>query len=223
MFCSQCGTVISKDAKFCHKCGTTIVYHEAFTQMPNDTTSEIANNSNNKIKPNTKLTKKQIAISAILLIMLIGLYASVIIPALAGVSYDAQKQSSGILFGSGVSFWYFWKIRNRKGWIGALTGIAISLLIILVSGGIAGYLKGQKESYKKNLIESGIKSCISKQKNYKGTEELGEKIINDYCTCSINFIANNLKYEEIVLIVEGKYKISDDIIKKSTEYCEKNL
>lgn len=45
-----------------------------------------------------------------------------------------------LMFLTGGVFWYFWKVRNRKGWIGGVVGVAVSILLIMLCAVIGGYV-----------------------------------------------------------------------------------
>ena len=97
-----------------------------------------------------RLTKKQISILSVLALLLFFGYAVVLERIIDGVNDTVGKNAVGkdaiyLMFFTGWAFWYFWKVRNRKGWIGGVVGVAVSILVIILSVAIDGYVRGQPD------------------------------------------------------------------------------
>ena len=155
MFCSHCGTAVAINASFCHKCGKPVPSVDlesiaASTQAPVEpipsapkTASKSARSPLSPIKL-TAPTKRQIAISISLAIILALMFGMELTLALAGEeSLFVTKQVFGYLFISGLAFWYFWKRLDRRGWVGALIGVTVSLFVLFLGAAIRGYVRGQ--------------------------------------------------------------------------------
>jgi hypothetical protein len=81
-----------------------------------------------------------------LVLLLIGGYASVLIPALDGKQY-ATKSGFALMFWSGLTFWYFWKIENRKTWVGAIIGVVIGVFVSILIVGLGTAIGGEDTDY----------------------------------------------------------------------------
>jgi len=158
MYCSQCGVTVSENASFCHKCGKPIASATEESDAPSASapidpnlavTSEsvkvLMSEAIPPIKPNAP-TRRQVAISIVLAILLALMYWVVVMQALEGTFHTSLKQQSlgGIIFWTALAFWYSWKSLGRTGWIGALIGAIVSILILFGASGISGYVKGQR-------------------------------------------------------------------------------
>lgn len=152
MFCSQCGTAISDDAKFCHKCGKSVSSDERRNSVtPNvggegqsDAEANVAiaaaSTTPQLVKPLAP-TKRQIAVSVLLVIFLALMYGFAISDALDG-TFKAEKNTGGFVSLTALAFWHFWRSMNRNGWIGVFVGAGVSLLLLYMCSGIAAYVKG---------------------------------------------------------------------------------
>ena len=91
-------------------------------------------------------TRWQIFISIVLVIFLASAYGFIFIDALDGNFHTTVKEKNlgGTIVWGGLTFWYVWKTLNRKGWIGALVGVCISVLVVFLGAAISGYVKAQR-------------------------------------------------------------------------------
>lgn len=81
---------------------------------------------------------------AILVTFLLMIYAAVLIYALDGGIFTFKGNELGFfLISGGIAFWYLWRGLNRRGWVGAIVGAAVSLCILFLAAGISGYVSGQ--------------------------------------------------------------------------------
>ncbi len=158
MYCSQCGVTVSENANFCHKCGkliapATIESNPPSAKGPIDPDPAVTPEPVKELKPEAippskpnAPTKRQIAISICLAIFLALMYWVIVMQALEGMFHTSLKTQNlgGIIFWTALSFWYSWKSLGRRGWIGALIGAFVSVLIIVCMTGISGYVKGQR-------------------------------------------------------------------------------
>jgi hypothetical protein len=143
-------------------------------------------------------SKQQIAFSTLLVVFLSLEYWLVFSLAFEGLNALSEGLFKGkglvyFLFTGGFSFWYFWKRLNRRGWIGAIIGVIVSLGVIFSGAGIAGYVSSQpsyilehtpigaaiKKSYPEDY-EKLIQTVVAKTKNKKmGREELDEVAVTE--------------------------------------------
>ena len=125
MYCTQCGTLASPDAKFCAKCGRRFGEAEKPTEAP--AVSVVA-------------SKPKALWLYIVGVLLVGAYAAIFIPAFAGENINPQF-GPGSMFWTGLFFYLWWKQRARKGWQGALVGSAIGLIAFLAAAFISGLIR----------------------------------------------------------------------------------
>ena len=98
--------------------------------------------------------------------------------ALEGEFHTTQRAGNyvgGMIIWSGAAFWYFWKSLNRRGWVGALVGMAISLLVLFGGAGISGYVKGQRAD-----ILDQVPQFAALKRNFP---EAAEQVRQDYAPC----------------------------------------
>jgi hypothetical protein len=155
MFCSQCGTAVADDASFCHRCGKPVplVAPESVSTpaqapvepIPPDTTKAVKSLTSAALPPIRPFapSKRQIAVSIALAIILALFYGFLFFDALAG-ELDTKGPIGSSIFFSALAFRHFWQCLNRRGWVGALVGVAVSLLVLFLGGAISGYVKGQR-------------------------------------------------------------------------------
>ena len=149
MFCSQCGTELAADSIFCFKCGKQIQEHSLIAEpSPDDSILPHPSPLDPAPQPPKPagLTKRQNFTLAFWTLLLISIFfVEVLIPALYGEKYDIAKKGGTLMFGTGWAFWYFWKVRNRKGWVGGIVGVAVSILVLFLGAAIGGYVRGQPD------------------------------------------------------------------------------
>lgn len=75
-------------------------------------------------------------------IIAIGGYAAVLIPAFSGQSIKPEL-GYGLMFWSGLFFYYWWKVRGRKGWHGGFVGALFGLLVFMAAAFIVGYVRAK--------------------------------------------------------------------------------
>ena len=72
-------------------------------------------------------------------VALIGAYAAMFIPTLAGNRVDPASGQSSLIF-SIIFFSLWWKRRGRKAWHGAVLGAIVGLVAFFIAGFIGGYV-----------------------------------------------------------------------------------
>jgi hypothetical protein len=151
MYCTQCGTITQPDAKFCSKCGSPI--------SETKKTTVISDSPDIVLKPKAHWLYT-IGILGVV-VALIGVYAAVFIPAIAGSGINPQS-GYGLLFWNGLFFYLIWKRRARKGWHGLLLGFLIGILVFFVASFIGGFSKSKNEGIK---AVTSIQQDITNLKN----------------------------------------------------------
>lgn len=129
MYCTQCGTLAPNDAKFCANCGS-----EINKASPGRYTESSA-------LPVIVLRKPALLWLYLAAVPLVGTYAAIFIPAFAGRNVNSLSVFSSMLW-SGLFFYLWWKRRDRKGWRGALSGMAIGVIACFSAAVISGFVRG---------------------------------------------------------------------------------
>lgn len=195
MYCSKCGNLVLDNAKFCQKCGN-----------PLSVTDEKQPDFISPILPQEKHTSvKRLAlfvrgnpVAGFLIALLLGLYASVVIPAFGGIEFDATRNGSSVMFMSGIVFAYLWKRRDLSPWKGLGIGIIVAIFVSAIAGGINGFINGfetSKQTAEKNVYDdwkarfikecsAGVEAkkvictCVAEKSNPKTSdEEIADKIV----------------------------------------------
>jgi hypothetical protein len=127
MYCTQCGTLVSIDGKFCANCGSSI------SGTSTDKPTEVLTVS---VTP----TMPGVIWLYIAGVLLVGAYAAMLIPAIAGREISPLSGYSSMLWNS-LFFYLWWKRRARKGWHGALIGSAMALFVFFAAAFISSYVR----------------------------------------------------------------------------------
>lgn len=147
MFCPKCGTALAADCNYCFKCGRAIPA-EARVAIPLPADNAAQASPPRPARPAPRLlagpTRKQVFSLVFCALLLIGFCASVLIPAAAGVDADAKNTLPVIGF-SISTFWYLWKVRNWKGWVGGIAGFGFSFLVLVLAGALRGHARQQAD------------------------------------------------------------------------------
>lgn len=108
-------------------------------------TSEFHKPTDNPLPPIKSLVPgKWRAIPTLLVIFLLLTYWIVFRYAMDGrTDVFKEKELVYFLFFGGITYWYIWRKLNRTAWIGAIVGVAASLLVLFLGAGVAGYVRGQ--------------------------------------------------------------------------------
>lgn len=177
MFCSHCGTAVAGDASYCHKCGKPIPTIAPETVAPPaqqpadslsaDETKVLKKAMSAKVPPIKPFapSKRQIVVSIVAAIFLALIYGFQISAGLDG-EYPLGPPIGGSIVLSLLAFRHFWLCLNRRGWVGGLIGVAISLLVFLLSAAISGYVKGQS-----NYIIDHTPGLAALKKNFPNVAE----------------------------------------------------
>lgn len=126
MYCTQCGTLVADDAKSCSKCGKYI----------NEGTSEKSNKYPSITDDSAMPRKLWLYIVGV---SLVGTYAAMFIPSLAGHRINPQTGLYSMLW-TGLFFYLWWKRHARKGWHGALLGSALGFFAFIVASFIGSLM-----------------------------------------------------------------------------------
>ncbi len=115
MYCTQCGTLVSIDGTSTDK-PTEVLTVFVTPTMPGVIWLYIAG------------------------VLLVGAYAAMLIPAIAGREISPLSGYSSMLWNS-LFFYLWWKRRARKGWHGALIGSAMALFVFFAAAFISSYVR----------------------------------------------------------------------------------
>ena len=107
------------DAKFCPECGKLIA----------GITSDAAGTATPPVPVIAKPRKLWLYVVGVLVV---GTYAAMFLPAFAGRQLHPQSTFASVLW-TGLFFYLWWRRRDRKGWLGALIGSMLGLLISVVA------------------------------------------------------------------------------------------
>lgn len=141
MFCAHCGNkVISPDAQFCLNCGSEL--NKANKDEP-EHQEKVFVPKHQKSVP-LEPTRFGEILLVLFVIALIGIYASVFIPAFAGFRPSSiegyrsgQSGIAGFVIGHAILFYILFRRKNKKGWVGAIAGIVFGLVVLGIADGIA--------------------------------------------------------------------------------------
>ena len=154
MFCPSCGVAVSEAASFCHKCGKEIpqdVIGKPFTNdsrtvfsgLPTAAGKEAPLATGELVKQPTENKPKTWKILAVLF-FLYALYFSVLGPAFSGLKNN-PRDAIYVLFFGGLCFWWLFKSRGRKGWIGGAVGAFVSLAVLVAGSAITARVQNSPE------------------------------------------------------------------------------
>ena len=76
----------------------------------------------------------------LIILVLVGTYSALFIPAFSGQAPNAQL-GYGAMFWSGVGFYYLWKRRGRRGWVGAILGAVIGVVVFTAAAFVSGIIR----------------------------------------------------------------------------------
>lgn len=127
MYCTQCGVLIAADAQFCPKCSTSV---SPANPKASTATGSVA----------SAVTKPRVVWLYVVSVLLVGTYAAMFLPAFAGQAVNPQTGPGSMLW-TGLFFYLWWRRRARKGWHGALIGVAIGILAFGIAAFIGGYVR----------------------------------------------------------------------------------
>ncbi len=157
MYCPQCGTELAADCKFCPKCGKQIRTQDKIAE-PNLADSALPKFNPPEAAPQSQkyagLTKKQttkLYIWAVLLLISYSVLLPVIIYGQIYGSNDAQQSRPlgqaifGLMIWTGWLFSYYWKATDRRGWVGGVIGVSVSIVLVMVSAMLGGAIRGYSQ------------------------------------------------------------------------------
>lgn len=229
MFCSKCGTELAADSKFCSKCGKAIE-----TQLPVKNT--MPQSPSLESAPQSRilagLTKKQILTMLPWALIIIILNAGKLMMASVG-EIDVDGRNAFILmFLTGGVFWYFWKVCNRQGWVGGVVGVAVSILIIMLSAVGAGYVRGQPEYILEHTApypvikkrfpkeyDSMYQDLVAAAKEKKLTAEYARGMLDKEITPLLNQSLNTTSDPALLLFTKAKLSLLREVAKNNPEDC----
>lgn len=101
------------------------------------------------------------------------------------------------------------------------------LLITFLLLFFTSYQHAQIVENRNSMVEGFISGC-KKHKDIKIIferlgKEKGEAIIDSYCKCRANFIANNLTFKQVEQIYIGREKMNDVLFQKMEYECTRQL
>ena len=124
MICEKCGSNQLVDAKFCSNCGAQLLAIE-----PEPIPSMVVERG--------KPSKFWLVFNGI---VLLGLYASALLPAMAGNKVGSQASNWSVIW-TAIFCSVLWRFRGRKARYGALVGLAVGFVILFLVGFIAALVR----------------------------------------------------------------------------------
>lgn len=88
-----------------------------------------------------EVKKPQVLWLIVVGVAVVGTYAALFIPALAGESIGPNPGFASMLW-TGLFFFLWWRRRGHQGWKGALVGALLGLLVFGFAGFISGAMRG---------------------------------------------------------------------------------
>lgn len=168
MFCPKCGTAQANGAVFCHKCGKEIPQEIRDPKpepapepaIPDPSPAPVLNRAGpndaravfpdklvaakpekpQKLTPVTP-SKRQIASSIFAVVLLCLMYFSIIDPAFYGHEYDFKKSGGGFLVIATLCYWYLFKSRGYRGWLGVIFGVVSSFVVLIGAAAVAAHAR----------------------------------------------------------------------------------
>ena len=236
MFCSQCGTDLAANSIFCFKCGKQIQEQSLIAEPSLDDSILPQSGSLDPAPQPPKpagLTKRQNVTLAFWALLLISIFSvEVLIPAFYGEKYDIAKKGGTLMFGTGWAFWYFWKVRNRKGWVGGVVGVAVSILVLFLGAAIGGYVRGQPEYVLENTppypsikehfpkeYESMRHELVAAAKEKKLTTEDFISLLSNKMIPLVNQSLKTTSDPAMLLFGKAKLSMFHDVAKSNPNDC----
>ncbi len=101
------------------------------------------------------------------------------------------------------------------------------LIITVALFSLSSYLHGQVTEHRKSVIEGFVSRCKKHKDAHIIVEQFGrdkgEKIMDSYCKCRVNFVVNNLTFKQVEQIYHGKEKMPEDLFQKMEYECTTQL
>ena len=140
MFCSRCGNGLADDAKFCAQCGERLASTDdgAAPETPPAPVTHPPMFAWGTTPPSGRRGNwDKVDYSRVWLGIVFLWFAVLVLAAFKGV--DPAHMNP--LFWSTLAFWYSWKARGLKGWVGALIGVTATFVVMTLGGAIYAYMK----------------------------------------------------------------------------------
>lgn len=258
MFCPKCGTAQAVGSAFCHKCGHEIPKEirefeiEHGQELPASKPSSAPGLGRygaceagakypvhamapqpgklSKI-PSVAPTKRQIANSVFAAVLICLTNLSVIAPAFDGHQPDFKGDGAGFVVVNAICFWYLFKSRGYRGWLGGIFGVVFSFIAAIGAGAIAARAQNSPDAV---IAQSQLLAALRKAhpKEYAAIEnELVAAMDRGAQQAEIQTLANAkimpLTYRAILTASDGamleysraKIRMFRDVAAKSTEDC----
>lgn len=88
-------------------------------------------------------------------------------------------------------------------------------------------LHAQVTEHRKSMVEEFVSGCKKHKDAHVILEQFGrdkgEKIMDSYCKCRVNFVVNNLTFKQVEQIYYGKEKMPEDLFLKMEYECTTQL
>ena len=76
----------------------------------------------------------------LIILVLLGTYSALFLPAFSGQAPYPQL-GYGAMFWSGAAFYYLWRRRGRRVWVGAILGAAIGVVVFAAAAFVSGVIR----------------------------------------------------------------------------------
>src|SRR5207249_1294614 len=107
---------------------------------------------------------------------------------------------------NGLAFRYYWKRFNRRGWVGALVGIVVSLVFIFLGGLIGAYMRGY------HPLEHMPMFVALKQYDPKLSEQIRKEILEGSKNKTVDELGVNLSERLQLLMLKALGQTSDSAL-----------
>lgn len=77
----------------------------------------------------------------LIILVLVGTYSALFIPVFSGGQASNAQFGYGAMFWSGVGFYFLWKRWGRRGWVGAILGAAIGVVVFAAAAFVSGIIR----------------------------------------------------------------------------------
>ena len=144
MYCSQCRAEVAIDAKFCHKCGKPVELPSSpTTSKPPMETEHVSLESATPFPRLLAILWKLWFASVPICVglLLFGLYFTQFLE--LWFHTLAPRYIGYFMLCNALGFRYYWRRFNRRGWVGVLVSIVVSLVFHFLGSLISGYMRGQ--------------------------------------------------------------------------------
>ena len=135
MFCSKCGTELAAPSdSFCRKCGQP--------QVPIGAASAEGKQISPAIVAGKQPGSKGIGRNGWLGVFVLVLFYGEVLINYVNRNPMSANSVGGTAVVAGIVFAYIWRHRGRNGWIGFAIGLVVGIVLLFLTGMVAGFIRG---------------------------------------------------------------------------------